>query len=171
MTFEGVVRRPVYEQVADQLREAILDGTLQAGEVLPAERELCERFGVSRTSVREALRALQAQGLVVVAGANAPLRVAGAESFSNDTVRASLTHLLRLGRVPLADLVELRVALEAAVAEAAARRRPRPDLGPRAGAARRAVRGAVSTSRRSRRPTCASTWRSRSRPATARSSS
>ena len=130
MTFEGVVRRPVYEQVADQLREAILDGTLQAGEVLPAERELCERFGVSRTSVREALRALQAQGLVVVAGANAPLRVAGAESFSNDTVRASLTHLLRLGRVPLADLVVLRVALEAAVAEAAARRRPRPDLGP-----------------------------------------
>jgi DNA-binding FadR family transcriptional regulator len=128
MTFEGVVRRPVYLQVTEQIREAILGGTLRAGEVLPAERELCERFGVSRTSVREALRALQAQGLVVAAGANAPLRVAGAEAYSSDTVRASLTHLLRLGRVPLADLVELRVALETAVAEAAARRLPRPDL-------------------------------------------
>jgi DNA-binding FadR family transcriptional regulator len=129
MTFEGVVRRPVYLQVAEQLREAVLSGTLQAGAVLPSERELCEQFGVSRTSVREALRALQAQGIVVAAAPNAPLQVAGVEAFSSGPLRDALRHLLRLGRVPLGDLVELRVALEAAVVEAAARRRPRPDLG------------------------------------------
>jgi GntR family transcriptional regulator, transcriptional repressor for pyruvate dehydrogenase complex len=128
MTFEGVVRRPVYEQVAEQLREAVLDGTLPPGAVLPAERELGDRFGVSRTTVREALRALQAQGLVVASGPNAPLRVAEAEALSVGPVREALGHLLRLGRVPLADLVDLRCALEAAAVEAAARRRPRPDL-------------------------------------------
>src|SRR3712207_583158 len=119
MTFEGVVRRPVYEQVADQLRDAILAGRLAPGDVLPSERELCERFGVSRTSVREALRALQAQGLVVAAAPNAPLRVAGTEGYSSGPVRDALSHLLRLGRVPLGDLVELRCALEAAIVEAA----------------------------------------------------
>src|SRR3712207_3717315 len=101
MTFEGVVRRPVYEQVADQLREAILDGRLPAGAVLPAERELCEQFDVSRTSVREALRVLQAQGLAVATGPNAPLVVAGADTFAAGPGREALTHLLRLGRVPL----------------------------------------------------------------------
>jgi DNA-binding FadR family transcriptional regulator len=128
MAFEGVVRRPVYVQVAEQLREAVLDGTLPPGAVLPAERELGDRFGVSRTTVREALRALQAQGLVVAAGPNSPLRVAEAQALSTGPVREALGHLLRLGRVPLADLVELRCALEAAAVEAAARRRPRPDL-------------------------------------------
>jgi len=128
MAFEGVVRRPVYMQVAEQIREAILTGALAPGAVLPAERELGEQFGVSRTSVREALRALQAQGLVVAAGPTAPLRVAAAEALSTGPVRDALDHLLRLGRVPLADLVELRCALEAAAVEGAARRRPRPDL-------------------------------------------
>jgi GntR family transcriptional regulator, transcriptional repressor for pyruvate dehydrogenase complex len=76
MAFASVVRQPVYVQVADQIREAILSGELAAGTVLPAERELCEQFGVSRTTVREALRALQAQSLVVPGGPTEPLRVA-----------------------------------------------------------------------------------------------
>jgi DNA-binding FadR family transcriptional regulator len=120
VAFQSVVRSPAYEQVAAQLREAILDGTLAAGDELPAERELCAQFDVSRTTVREALRALQAQGLAVSGGPTAPLRVAGAESLSSGPLRDGLVHLLRLGRVPLADLVELRCALEsAAVARAA----------------------------------------------------
>jgi DNA-binding FadR family transcriptional regulator len=78
--------------------------------------------------VREALRALQAQGFVVQSGPTAPLRVAAPEALSTGPIRETLGHLMRLGRVPLADLVELRCALEAAAAEGAARRRPRPDL-------------------------------------------
>lgn len=128
MTFTEIARRPAYEQVADQLREAILDGTLAVGEVLPSERELCERFGVARTTVREALRALQAQGLVVSAGPTAPLRVVSAERVSSGAARDAFTHLLRLGRVPLGDLVELRCALEGTAVASAAARRPAPDL-------------------------------------------
>ena len=123
MAFHEVVRSPAYEQVAHQLREAILDGALGPGDELPAERELCAQFGVSRTTVREALRALQAQGLAVAAGPTAPLRVAAAETLSLGPLRTSLVHLLRLGRVPLDDLVEVRCALEAAAVAAAATRR------------------------------------------------
>lgn len=128
MAFEEVVRRPVYRQVAGQLREAILDGTLEAGAPLPAERELSERFGVSRTTVREALRQLQAQGLAVAAGPTAPLRVVAPEQLSAGPVREALGHLMRLGRVPQGDLLELRCALECAAVEGAAGRRPAPDL-------------------------------------------
>lgn len=122
MAFHAVVHTPAYEQVAGQLREAILDGTLRPGDELPSERELCEQFGVSRTTVREALRALQAQGLAVAAGPTAPLRVPQPEALGVGPLRDSLVHLLRLGRVPLHDLVELRCALESAAVAAAATR-------------------------------------------------
>lgn len=128
MPFEEVVRRPVYQQVAAQLRAAILDGELQPGNVLPSERELGERFGVGRTSVREALRALQAQGLVVAAGPTAPLRVTAPEALSAGPVGESFEALIRLGEVPLGDLIELRRALEGAALAAAAGREPAPDL-------------------------------------------
>ncbi len=120
MSFRAVTRSPAYEQVAQQLRAAILDGELQPGDELPAERELCAQFGVSRTTVREALRALQAQGLAVASGPTAPLRVPRPDALSTGPLRDSLVHLMKLGRVPLGDLVELRGALEAAAVGAAA---------------------------------------------------
>src|SRR5919197_6478704 len=52
--------------IADQIRGAIVSGRLREGERLPPERELAEQFGVSRVTVRDALRALEAQGLVEV---------------------------------------------------------------------------------------------------------
>jgi DNA-binding FadR family transcriptional regulator len=138
MAFRAVVHNPAYEQVAQQLREAILDGTLRPGDELPSERELCAQFGVSRTTVREALRALQAQGLAVATGPTAPLRVPPAEQLSVGPLRDNLVHLLRLGRVPLGDLVELRCALEAA-AVAAAAVRTGPERDARIGEARAAI--------------------------------
>ncbi|MET7998954.1 FadR/GntR family transcriptional regulator [Amycolatopsis sp. NPDC005232] len=121
-------RRPVYEQVADALREAILSGEMEPGSALPSERELSERFGVGRTTVREALRALQTKGLAVATGPTSPLRVIAPEALTTDPLRDTLVHLLRLGRVPLEDLIGLRIALEGAGAERAATRDPRPDL-------------------------------------------
>lgn len=53
-----------YEALAEQLREKILNGEIAIGEFLPNERELVERSGLSRGSVREALRVLETQGLV-----------------------------------------------------------------------------------------------------------
>jgi GntR family transcriptional repressor for pyruvate dehydrogenase complex len=121
-------RRPVYEQVADALREAILSGELTAGSALPPERELSERYGVGRTTVREALRALQTRGLAVASGPTSPLRVVAPEALTTEPLRDTLVHLLRLGRVPLDDLIGLRVALEGAGAEQAATRQPQPDF-------------------------------------------
>jgi GntR family transcriptional regulator, transcriptional repressor for pyruvate dehydrogenase complex len=74
MTFNNVVRNPAYLQVTAQIKEAILDGSLAPGEPLPTERDLSAQFGVSRTTVREALRALQAQGLISGESRTSPLR-------------------------------------------------------------------------------------------------
>jgi GntR family transcriptional repressor for pyruvate dehydrogenase complex len=122
--FKPVVRRPVYRQVADEIAEAILRGDLGPGDSLPTERELGETFGVSRASVREALRHLQAQGLVSGGGGtNARMAVATGDI---DVLREGLANLLRLQRVSLADLVELRCALEDAALRRAADR-PAPE--------------------------------------------
>src|SRR5690606_41473079 len=56
--------RAAYRQVADQLREQILTGTLPSGTRLPSEAELTGLFGVSRSTVREALRLLASQHLI-----------------------------------------------------------------------------------------------------------
>lgn len=56
--------RPAYAQVADQLRDRILDGSVAAGDRLPTEVELSEIFGVSRSTVREALRVLASRDLI-----------------------------------------------------------------------------------------------------------
>jgi GntR family transcriptional repressor for pyruvate dehydrogenase complex len=118
--FGEVSRSPLYVQVAGSIREAIIAGDLGPGDELPTERELSESFGVSRASVREALRALQAQGLVSAGGAPARATVAeGAGVHARD----ALITLLRLNGVGVGDLMEFRSVLEAAAVAEAARRR------------------------------------------------
>jgi len=65
-TFRPARRRRIHEDVAEQLRDAILDGRFRAGEKLPPERELALEFGVNRTSVREAIKLLEGGGLLAV---------------------------------------------------------------------------------------------------------
>lgn len=61
----GITRvQPAYQQVADQLRQRILDGSLSVGDRLPTEIELSEIFGVGRSTVREALRVLASKDLI-----------------------------------------------------------------------------------------------------------
>jgi len=64
--FRPPARRRLHEDVAEQLRDAILDGRYRAGDKLPPERELAEEFRVNRTSVREAIKVLEGLGLVAV---------------------------------------------------------------------------------------------------------
>ncbi len=64
--FRPPVRRRVHEEIAEQLRDAILDGRLLPGEKLPPERELAEQFQVNRTSLRQAIKVLEGLGLVAV---------------------------------------------------------------------------------------------------------
>ena len=62
--FTRVQTRRGFEYISEQIRKAIGDGTYKPGERLPPERQLAEIFGVSRQGVREALRGLEASGLV-----------------------------------------------------------------------------------------------------------
>jgi DNA-binding FadR family transcriptional regulator len=66
LPFRAPVRRRLHEDVAEQLRDAILDVRFTAGAKLPPERELAAEFGVNRTSVREAIKVLEGLGLVSV---------------------------------------------------------------------------------------------------------
>src|SRR6476469_7469351 len=61
---EPVKRSRIYEHIVQQIRALISDGSWAPGGQIPPERELAERFRVSRTSVREALRALEMQGVI-----------------------------------------------------------------------------------------------------------
>ena len=54
----------LYEQIVQQIEESIAKGALKPGDQFPAERELAQQFGVSRTAVREAVKALREKGLV-----------------------------------------------------------------------------------------------------------
>lgn len=110
-------RLPLYLQVAHRIREAIIAGHLVPGDALPTERELAESFQVSRASVREALRALQAEGLVAASGPPArTVVVPGAAAHARD----ALVTLLRLNGVGVGDLMSFRTLLECeAVASAA----------------------------------------------------
>lgn len=116
----SVDRSPrLYEVVSDQLVAAIREAGLEPGDRIPSERELCERFGVSRTVVREAIRHLAAKGLLE-AHSGSGVRVApiGHRSVS-DSIELYLSQ-----REPLdADkLDEVRRSLELKTTELAARR-------------------------------------------------
>lgn len=113
----GVLLRrigPAYEQIANQLREAILSEAVELGGKLPSETELASIFGVSRATVREALRFLAAEGLVsTTQGVNGGNFVA---KPSTDRVLAhfntSLNLLSRSMGVTLTEYMEVRDFLE-----------------------------------------------------------
>ena len=60
---EAIDRRPLHHELVDRLREMIIEGRLEPGQKIP-EKALCERFGVSRTPLREAVKILAAEGFV-----------------------------------------------------------------------------------------------------------
>lgn len=62
--YQAVAASRLYEQIVEQIERSINEGQLQSGEQLPPERELAQRFGVSRTAVREAMKALSEKGLI-----------------------------------------------------------------------------------------------------------
>lgn len=126
--WEPVRRVRTHEQVLAQIEEKILDGSLRPGQKLPSERELVSALGVSRTSVREALRALEAMGIIESRTGSGP--DAGSVITAQST--GALTNLLRLhvalAQISLADLVEIRVQLEQNAARAAASTRTPEDI-------------------------------------------
>ena len=122
--WEPVQRVRTYEQVMAQIEEHILDGRLKAGDRLPSERELAASLGVSRPSLRESLRVLEALGIVTIRpGGGADGGAALVDSASGTGGLVNLLKLqLSLGYFSQTEVLETRLALERwSVAEAAVR--------------------------------------------------
>src|SRR5205823_6550340 len=110
----------------EQLRERILSGGLAVGEALPHERKLAEQTGLSRVSVRDALRVLEFEGLVRTRqGRNGGSFVA---QPGDGTVSRAVEVYVRAGRLSLRDVLDVREAIEPVCAELAARRRTEEDF-------------------------------------------
>lgn len=120
--------RSAHDLVAHDIGRGILEGRFAIGSKLPADVELMERFGVSRTSLREALKTLAAKGLIE-AKTRVGTKVLGEKSW-NMFDADILAWRLQLGvdRPFLASLFEIRQALEPMAAAAAARYRSDADL-------------------------------------------
>ena len=118
LAVRGAAAGDLVSRVVGHLRQTILAGTYATGASLPSEGRLAESLGVSRTVIREAMRSLRSQGLVVMSQGARP-RVA--EVDSRPTVE-SLTLLLTRSRTTLLQLTEVRRPLEAAIAGLAAQR-------------------------------------------------
>src|SRR3979411_2630201 len=112
--------------VIAQIRQAIMSGQYQPGDRLPTEREMAQQFGVSRVTVRDALRALEANGLVrvKVGGQGGPYVSTPDIALLSDSIG---THL-HLRGTSFQHLAEARRALERTAARLAAQRAPPDDL-------------------------------------------
>ncbi len=125
--FQAVAREATLaSRVTSQLESLIVDNRLQPGDRLPSERDLAQQFGVSRTVIREAVRALVAKGLLEVqSGSGTTVRNPTTQAISQ-----SITLLLRRGQSPLdyEKVHEVRRLLEIEIAGRAAERRTEEDL-------------------------------------------
>ncbi len=120
MTDATKTGRRIYEDIARALAERIHSGELPNGSLLPAERELAEQFGASRTSVREALLSLQASGLITVRqSARARVSQLDNAGFMSQLSGAAKSLLGRPNGV--ADFQEARLLFECGLARYAAR--------------------------------------------------
>src|SRR6266567_8876559 len=109
----------LYEQIVQQIEGSIVKGDLKAGDQLPAERELAQRFGVSRTAVREAVKALREKGLVEAYSGRGTFITDG----TSQVIRQSLDLMTRIGQQEGSlHLSELRQMLEPQIAALAATR-------------------------------------------------
>lgn len=123
-TMDSTNRPKVHENIVDQFHFMIRNGTLSHGQRLASERDLSNQYKVSRSSIREAIRSLELQGLVV--------RKRGSGTFVNTEGSESILSLMAtkigMGSEGLNDIFEMRRVLEPAVASLAAQRATPDDI-------------------------------------------
>jgi GntR family transcriptional repressor for pyruvate dehydrogenase complex len=109
----------LYEQIVQQIQDSITSGELKEGDQLPAERELAQQFGVSRTAVREAVKTLREKGLVEAY----PGRGTFVTNGSARSIQQTLDRMIRSGPTGgTVHLTEVREILEPEIAALAAQR-------------------------------------------------
>ncbi len=124
--FTPIQTERISSVIVDQIRRAIAAGSLQVGDRLPSERELAEQFGVSRVTVRDALRVLEAMGLAEIrVGAKGGTFVT---SPSPDFVQQGLANMMMLSAIPPDDIAEVRLMMELSTVTLAAFRATAGDI-------------------------------------------
>ena len=124
--FRAARQNRIFQDVVDQIQEAILRGDFQPGDMLPPERELKESFQTSRGTLREALRVLEQKGLIEIR-----LGVSGGavvKAGMTEPLSESLGLLLRYRKISLAHLTEFREDVEGLVTAKAAERASADDI-------------------------------------------
>ena len=117
--YKAVRSARLYEQIVQQIEDSILNGALKPGDQLPAERDLAQQFGVSRTAVREAVKALREKGLVEAFSGRGTFITNG----TSQAVKQSLDLHARFAQSEgSSQLVEVREILEPEIAALAAAR-------------------------------------------------
>jgi len=123
ISYEQVQSSRLFERVAAQIQQHIIDGELRPGDKLSPEHILAQEFGVSRTVVREAIQSLRTKGLVTV--------IHGSGAFVNeptmDTISEALSTIFRFKGASVYDLHEVREILEVEIAALAAERASEED--------------------------------------------
>ena len=107
----------LYEQIVQQIEDSIMQGALKPGDQLPAERDLAQQFGVSRTAVREAVKTLREKGLLEAYSGRGTFITDG----TSENIRQSLDRMIKMGQ-PEGSLylAEVRAILEPEIAALAA---------------------------------------------------
>lgn len=124
--FRRVTTGRISEEIVDRVKLAIRNGRLLPGDRLPPERELTERFGVSRMSVRDALRILEAGGLIEIrvgARGGAFVRAPG-----SNIVGEGIANMVMLSSASAADVTEARRVLELGIVPLVIARATEDDL-------------------------------------------
>ncbi|MFV0245690.1 MAG: FadR/GntR family transcriptional regulator [Qingshengfaniella sp.] len=127
LSFEKLSTQRSFENVVEQIRNRIASGELRMGDRLPPERDLAQMLGVSRNTVREALRAMEHSGVLELKPG-----IAGGAFVRNGTasvLKTGLGDLFHLGVISGANLTEARIIITAEVARLACKRRTEADIG------------------------------------------
>lgn len=124
--FEAVRSARAFEEIAAQIRTELAEGRLKVGSRLPAERALALQFGVSRNTLREALRSLEHAGLLLLRkGASGGAFIS---QGSGNALMTSMMDLFHMGSVTPDQLTEARIWIEGVIVREACRRATPQDI-------------------------------------------
>ena len=124
--FRPIRSARAFEEIAQQIRTEVSEGRLKPGSRLPAERTLSEQFGVSRNTLREALRSLEHAGLIRLQRGAAGGAFIG--EHNDEAISTSLMDMYHLGAVKPQQLTEARIWLESIIVREACRRAKPADI-------------------------------------------